>query len=281
MKPLYILKIGGSVATYKNKPGASVRKKLLQEIAQAISQAKKKKAFDLILIHGAGAAGHQLAHKYRLKDGTVNSKEKWKGAFESRLANQELNNAITKIFNSLGLRVTPVHTASTIIQENKDIIDCNIRIIKETLRWDCIPLLYGEMVFDTKLGMSVCSGDAIAPYLAKRLAVKKIFFASDIDGIFDRDPHLNKNAVLLKETNLISIKKDAKLTDSHNVDVTGGLRGKIAKLNSAKMKSLNVIEIFNGLGSENFKKVLLEEEFPHTKISIKKTALSRHGKLVK
>lgn len=195
------------MATHKNKLGASVRKKLLQEIAQAIMDAKKGNVFDLILIHGAGAAGHQLAHKYGLKDGVENSGEKWKGAFESRLVNQELNNSITKIFNSAGLRITPVHTASVIVQENKKIINCNLQIIKEALIWNCIPLLYGEMVFDTKLGMSICSGDAIAPYLAKKFNAKKILFASDVDGIFDRNPHLHKNATLLEKINLASIKK--------------------------------------------------------------------------
>jgi isopentenyl phosphate kinase len=272
MKPLYILKIGGSVATYKNRLGVSVRKKLLQGIAQAIASAKKKKNFDLILIHGAGAAGHQLAHKYGLRDGVRNGEEKWKGAFESRLVNQRLNNAITEIFNSAGLRITPTHTASVIIQENKRIIDCNLRIIKEALSWDCIPLLYGEMVFDSKLGMSICSGDAIAPYLAKELDVKKIFFASDVDGIFDQDPHLYKNAILLEEINLANIKKASRLTGSHNTDVTGGLGGKIACLNS-NVKSLEAVEIFNGLLSENFKKAILEEKFPHTKIIIKKDGL--------
>lgn len=41
-------------------------------------------------------------------------------------------------------------------------------------------------------------------------------------------------------------------------------------MNSGGIKSLEIVEIFNGLKSENFEKVLLEEKFPHTKISIKK-----------
>jgi isopentenyl phosphate kinase len=266
MKPLYIIKIGGSVATHKNRLGVSVRKKLLREIAEAIAETKKKKDFDMILIHGAGAAGHQLAHKYDLKNGVRDNQEKWQGAFESRLVNQRLNNAIAKIFNSAGLRITPAHTASVIIQENKKIAHCNLQLIKEALRWNCIPLLYGEMVFDTKLGMSICSGDAIAPYLAEKLTVNKIFFATDVDGIFDRDPHMHKNASLLKEIDLMNIKKNAKLTKSHNVDVTGGLEGKIASLNSDSANSLRVVEIFNGLLSENFKRAISGENFAHTKI---------------
>lgn len=258
------------MATFKHRPGISVRKNLLRKIAQAIASSRKEKDFRLILIHGAGGAGHQLAHKYGLKDGIGKSDKKWLGAFESRLANQQLDTAITQIFTSAGLRITPAHTASIIIQKNKRIFDCNIRIIEEALRWDCIPLIYGEMVFDTELGMSICSGDAIAPYLAEKLAAEKIFFASDIEGVFDQDPHRYKNAKLVERIGLAHIRKAAKLTESHNTDVTGGLKGKISQLDLGSSKSLESIEIFNGLKSDNFKKILLGEKFPHTKIYIKK-----------
>ena len=85
MKPLYILKIGGSVATYKNRPGFSVRSSLLKKIAISIREAQKKENFDLILIHGAGAAGHQLAKQYGLQRGTGKNQKKMHGAFLCRI----------------------------------------------------------------------------------------------------------------------------------------------------------------------------------------------------
>ena len=273
MKPLYILKIGGSVATYKNKLGVSVRKELLEKSAIAIKKARDKKDFNLILIHGAGAAGHQLAHKYNLQDGARNNKQKWKGSFESRLVNQELNKRITEIFVFAGLPITPIHTASVIIQKNKKIFDFNLKTIEESLRWGCIPLLYGEMVFDKNLGMTICSGDVIAPYLAKKMKAKKIFFASDIEGIFDKDPHLHKDAKLIENIQMTDIKKIAQLTGSHNIDTTGGLNGKIK--NFQKFNVSDSIEIFNGLRSENFEKVILENYFPHTKLFLKRKTTRR------
>lgn len=258
------------MATFKNKPGISVRKNLLRKIAKTIISAKKKKDFDLILIHGAGAAGHQLAHRYNLRDGAISNKQGWIGSFESRLVNQKLDISITEILTSAGLRITPIHTASAIIQKNKDISHFDIQPIKEALKWDCIPLLYGEMVFDTEIGMSICSGDIIAPHLASKLNVEKMFFASDIDGIFDRDPHQYKSATLIEKIELDQITKNAQLGKSHNIDTTDGLRGKISKLDTKYMGSLTSVEIFNGLKSSNFEKILLGGKFPHTIINIKK-----------
>src|SRR3989304_370250 len=98
MSPLYILKIGGSVATHKNRPSVAPRRALLSQIARAIKESQKKRKFDLILIHGAGGSGHRLAKKYGLQKGTGTNKQKWHGALLSRLTNQKLNAEITKIF---------------------------------------------------------------------------------------------------------------------------------------------------------------------------------------
>jgi len=168
MKPLYILKIGGSVATYKNCSGFSVRRNLLKKIACSIRGAQEKGGFDLILIHGAGAVGHRLAHRYKLQKGTENNEEKWHGAFLSRFANQKLDVAVAESLCKGGLKIASIHTASAIIQKKGRISSCNLEIIKESLSKKCIPLLYGEMVFDKELGMTICSGDAIAPYLAEK-----------------------------------------------------------------------------------------------------------------
>ncbi|MDQ1283947.1 MAG: isopentenyl phosphate kinase [Patescibacteria group bacterium] len=266
MKPIYILKIGGSVATYKNRLGMSTRKTLLKEIGRSIKKALRKDSFGLILIHGAGAMGHQLAKKYNLAEGTGINPKKWRGALISRLVNNKLNVDITEILVSQGLRIAPVHTATAIIQKNKKIDHCDLEIIKEALCQGCIPLLYGEMVFDVELGMSICSGDAIAPYLAEKLGAQKIFFASDIDGVFTKDPHVYKGARLVKKINLKDVSRKASLTDSHNIDTTGGLLGKIQKLDAKFGNRLKSIEIFNGFQKDNYEKIFAGKDFSHTVI---------------
>lgn len=270
MHPLYILKLGGSIVTHKNRAGASIRKKLVREIAKNLRLVLREKKIDLILLHGAGSAGHQLAHKYNLREGVNGKKERWNGAFLSRLTNQRLNWEITNLLTKAGLRITPIHTASIITQKNGKISRCYLETIQEALKQNCLPLLYGEMVFDQTSGMTICSGDAIAPYLAKKLQAEKIFFASDIDGVFTADPHVKKNATLIENVFLADINQRAALSASHNVDVTDGLLGKIKNLLISHSSKLQTVEIFNGLKAGNFLKILRSQNFPHTTIYLKK-----------
>lgn len=248
-----------------------MRTGLLRKIARSIKKAREEKDFDLVLIHGAGAAGHQLAKRYGLESGVLGDENKFKGSLLCNLEIQKLDNAVFEIFISCGMGIFPVHTSSVIIQKNKKITYFDTRMIEESLRRGCPPMLYGEMVFDAVLDLSACSGDAIAVFLARKMGAEKIFFASDIDGIFDRDPHRHKDAKLVENIGLEEILNSDKIeiSGSHSVDVTGGLFGKIKSLGLKHGASLETVEIFNGLDGKNFENVLLSKNFPHTVIKIK------------
>jgi len=119
------------------------------------------------------------------------------------------------------------------------------------------------MVFDETLGMSICSGDAIAMVLAKYYNAEKIIYASDIDGVFDSDPHVHFDANLINNINLKSliVNDDIALSGSHNVDVTGGLANKILSLTSIGMsKSLKKVIVCNGLKPNIIKKAFSDNE---------------------
>lgn len=257
-KKLIVLKIGGSVITYKNRTGTFLRRKTLAHITQEISEVTRtNKNLQLILIHGAGSGGHQLAQQYDLANGTGNDPKKWRGAILTRIANQKLNLKLFEIFSSANLRIIPVHTASVVIQKNKTIDSFAVDAIDQALQNNCIPLLYGELVFDTELGMSILSGDTSAFFLAKKYDAEQVLFASDIDGIFDKDPHRYNDAQIIRATKLSDLleNKNIALEGSHSVDVTGGLANKISELTKQGFsKSLKNVIVFNGLKPGNFKR---------------------------
>lgn len=266
-KQLYIMKIGGSIATNKQSAKRSVRKELLFAIARSIKESQEKGGFDLVLIHGAGSFGHVLAQKYALKSGTGEDPRKVRGALLSRIANQGLDADITKIVFRAGLRIVPVHTASVITQDRGRIVTFDFCALRLALEKGYVPLLYGDMVFDETLGMSICSGDTIAASAALELRAQKIFFASDIDGVFDRDPHLFADAQLIERMTLGDIHGVGNISHSHSVDATGGLLGKLNSLLEIRGSATERIELFNGFFPENYRKALLGEPFPHSSIS--------------
>ncbi len=269
--PLIILKIGGSVATYKNRASLSVRVSLMKKVALALQSSLKEKPCRLILIHGSGSAGHRLARDFDLRHGTGDNPQKIEAALLSQRANQKLNSILADTCIASGLPVVSVHSASIIVQNNSVMEYFSTETITHALAHGQIPLLYGEMVPDTLLNFSICSGDTIASFLAQKFSAEKICFASDIDGIFTQDPHRFPRATLIEHLPFEMLNTQSGITGSHSVDVTGGLGGKIQKLAPLRYSSVKQIEIFNGLDANHYHSVLLNHPFPHTTITFSDT----------
>ena len=264
--PLIMLKIGGSVATRKDRESLSVRTSLMRKTAQALRSGLEEKPCRLILIHGSGSAGHRLAHDFDLRYCTGNDTKKIQAALLSQRANQRLDAMLKDIFVDAGLPIVSVHSASVIIQNNSVIENFSTKTIAHALNHGQIPLLYGEMVPDTLLNFSVCSGDTIASFLAQKFTAEKICFASDIDGIFTGDPHRFPDATLIERLDFERLGTQSGITGSHSVDVTGGLGGKLEQLDPLRDSSVRSVEIFNGLKAEHYRDILLELPFLHTTI---------------
>lgn len=268
MKKLCVLKIGGSVATYKESPIHTVREDVLPDIFTTLAILQKKQDIQLILIHGAGGHVHHLAHTFDLTTGTQGNPVKTAGALETQAAVTHLHNEIIKIGVTCGLSLQSIPTHSVITQTDRKIHVCSTQQIKNVLGENGIPVLYGDMVVDTTLGMSVCSGDAVAAYLCTVLPVTHMFFATDVDGIYTHDPHTDSTATLVEWFSFSDSKRNVFLTQSHNKDTTGGLQGKMKECSTLfdTSSTLKELHIFNGLHSENYRKVLCDEVFPHSHI---------------
>ncbi len=267
MQKLYVLKIGGSVATEKGRETPRVRRALLKKIFEKCAHALKiDPSLSLIIVHGAGSFGHTLAHTYRLREGTYAHKDGKQGAAYTRASVQRLNTEILDIALSAGLPTLTLHTGALIAQKRGHIETLHTAPLTSALKEKYVPILYGDMVFDSALGMSVCSGDAIVADIVKYFPISKVFFASDVDGIYTKDPHRDTHAILLETLSLRNM-SEVTLGASHNTDVTGGLKGKIdACKDLFKKSSLKEIHVFNGLAEENFAKIFAGEAFPHTTV---------------
>ena len=272
MKKTYILKIGGSVLTVKSASQAKLRQVLTTRIGEALGRAYDPKKMCLILIHGVGSFGHLHAHTHGLAQGTKGAPKKLPRTLENNTLNQLLSSRIAKIFQSGGFPVASINTASVAINHEGKLQALATDAIENALRIGAIPMLHGDMVFDSSWGMSVCSGDTLIPFLAKKFDVEKIFFASDVDGIFSCDPHKFKHAQFIKETSLDDLLsgKSITLAGSHHTDVTDGFRGKFGVFQNHSFTHLKKIHIFNGLNPKNFTDIFKADFSLGTKILIKK-----------
>ena len=85
-----LLKLGGSIVTFKNKP-VSVNKKAIERISKQLRKVKKP----LIVVHGGGSFGHYYSVRYDMH--TRPARYNLHGISVVRSSMVELNNHIVKI----------------------------------------------------------------------------------------------------------------------------------------------------------------------------------------
>lgn len=231
---IIILKIGGSVITYKERERPKVNYQNLKRIIDQLLRLNKK----FVLIHGAGSFGHPIVEKTGIDKGIRKESDLIAFAETQRLQN-ELNCLITKELIKKGLPAFPCQASSHAMMRGGRLLKMNFGIIKNLLKLSLIPVLYGVPAFDKKMGCSILSGDQIATFLARKIKADKIIMATDVDGIFSADPKKYKNAKRIKEINRKNFQGVKKiLGGSLANDVTGGMLGKVLELSKIAKKGI-------------------------------------------
>ena len=227
-KNLVILKIGGSVITDKKHNKKIINKKKLKRIIKEIAYAKNKNNFSLIIIHGAGSFGHKIAKSFDFKNGYKN-RSQIKAISDISLDLKKLNIEILKHLKRENIFSITFAQSSAWKMTNKRLCNCDLSIINKYLQLNLTPILYGDILIDSKLGFSILSGDQIVCYLAKKLHAERVLIGTDLDGIFESDPKINKNAKLIKKVDRNNI-KNLSLGQSLSTDITNGMKGKVDEL---------------------------------------------------
>lgn len=244
MKNLIVIKIGGSVITDKTKSEPTLRKSVIKDLAKQIAKLYKQN-YSIVLVHGAGSFGHPIVKRFNLHLGMKTDEQKQ--AFAQTLLNMKQLNGI--VIESLQKQLVPavgLHPHNFITQQSGKITKFNTNQIKNLIKQKIVPVLHGDGVIDLDQGCSIISGDTIVPYIAKKLKAQKVYFLTDVDGIYDSDPKQNPNAKLIPHITDKNLKEILKgITQNNPNDVTGEMSGKVLVIKN----NLKRIPIFitNGL----------------------------------
>lgn len=65
-------------------------------------------------------------------------------------------------------------------------------------------MVHGDAVFDAEKITRILSGDKLSEVLCQALKPEFCVFVTDVDGVFDKPPSLNKDAQVLKEIQVAS-----------------------------------------------------------------------------
>ncbi len=221
---LYFLKLGGSLITDKSQPHTvqpDVLKRAAQEIADAL---RLRQDLRLVIGHGSGSFGHVPAERYGTRDG-VTSAAGWWGFVEVFREARALNQLVLEALLDAGLPVIAFPPSAAIIAAGGQIQSWDLRPFQAALVTGLIPLVQGDVIFDTSLGGTILSTEEIFSYLATELKPQRILLAGIEAGVWQDYPARQQIAAEITPATLD--RQNSTLGGASAIDVTGGMRKKV------------------------------------------------------
>ncbi|MFX1267533.1 MAG: type 2 isopentenyl-diphosphate Delta-isomerase [Promethearchaeota archaeon] len=262
---IYLLKLGGSLLTDKNKP-LSLREDVINSTIEQIIESNKK----IVLIHGGGSFGHPIAKNYQLSEGLNTSiKNQVLGLSKTHEAMNKLNTIIINKFLKKNYPVLSISPSTIFIKRSQQFVLNSTDPIEISLRLGVLPILYGDIVLEKDGSFSIISGDDIILELCKTLKnfeVEKVIFAIEKDGIYVKD---GTNIEFASEIDFDELKSIELAELEHKIDVTGGIGRKFEIVK--QIAKLNIpVQIINGLKKNRVLKSLKNQKLVCTNISLSK-----------
>ncbi|MBD3405592.1 MAG: hypothetical protein GF411_05600 [Candidatus Lokiarchaeota archaeon] len=251
MNSYSMVKLGGSVITYKNQSPPKSNREIIRQIATEITHISNP----MIFVLGGGAHGHQAAHKFGYNDSSTSKSTLLSGIPLIRHNMTILSLDVESIFNSLGIPSVVVSPFNFVMLQDGVPLSFPVDIILKILESGCNVLIHGDVCYDLSKGSAILSGDTIIAEITKKLPIDSIFVGTDVDGIFIEDPKENPSATFIPKIERFNLEQVLSMVGpSKSKDVTGGMLRKIQELVHISKNSRTII--FNLLVPGRLKSLL-------------------------
>ncbi|MEX2160366.1 MAG: isopentenyl phosphate kinase [Anaerolineales bacterium] len=261
---MIFLKLGGSLITEKDQP-STARLDLIQRAASEIAAARAvDPGLRLLLGHGSGSFGHFPAKRHNTREG-VHSEGQWRGFIDVWQQAAALNHIVMDALAAGGLPALAFPPSAMVTAEDGHVGNWDLAPIRAALNAGLLPVVYGDVAFDSVRGGTILSTEDLFIYLAKALLPQSVLLAGDEEGVYADYPQAPR--LIEKITPASYAKIAAGLQGAVAPDVTGGMAGKVqAMLGLVKQIPGCKVHIFSGLVPGNLA-LALKGEPPGTLIS--------------
>ena len=250
---MIFLKLGGSLIT--DKTGVErVHHEVLARLAAEIAEARAVQPdLQILLGHGSGSFGHVAAAKYGTRAG-VQTADQWHGFAEVSSAASRLSKIVTDALLTAGVPAVSFQPSASAVCENGRITQIATAPIHHALTHNLVPVIHGDVAFDTKCGGTIMSTEEIMMALAVELRPSWLLLAGITDGVYDSQQQIIPT---ITQANFAQIQ--SALGGSHGTDVTGGMASKVQTMLGLVTSHQHLsIRIFSGLQKGLLKSLLLE-----------------------
>lgn len=242
MTPTLFLKLGGSLIT--DKTGVEeVRGPILTRLAQEIRRAREADPqLKLVLGHGSGSFGHVHGARHGTRQG-VKTAEQWHGFVQVSSAASRLNEFVMAALLEAGIPALSLQPSASAVCEDGQITELTAQPVQMALQAGLLPVIFGDVAFDTVRGGTIISTEEVMMALADVLRPSWLLLAGETPGVLDLQGQV---VPLISEANLEQIAPA--LGGSRGTDVTGGMAGKVrSMLDLVAAQPQMQIRIFSGL----------------------------------
>jgi isopentenyl phosphate kinase len=223
------VKLGGSVITDKagrEAADAPLIARLAAEVAEARAASP---GLRLLLGHGSGSFGHHYAARYGVHRGLPPDGDVTGLALTAGAA-LRLNRIVVDALLAAGVPALALQPSASLRSSGGQIVEWQTAQIGRALQLGLVPVIHGDVAFDDAQGSAIVSTEALLAHLAEatELRPSRVILVGE-DAVYSADPRANPGAErvpLITAANLAAVLGGA--SGSHAVDVTGGMRSKLA-----------------------------------------------------
>jgi isopentenyl phosphate kinase len=223
-----LLKLGGALLT--DKAGVeALHGDRLERLAAEVAQAGAAGAGDLVLAHGSGSFAHVAVRR----SGYHRDPADLAAAAEVSAAARRLNVHVVEALLRAGLAAVAVPGSLLARCRGGRIEALRVDLVATWLAAGALPVTYGDVAVDATQGTAIAGTEDLVSGLAIALAARRVVLASDVDGVFEADPHAHPQAQAIP---LLGPRRAAALgtalgaARAGTVDVTGGMAQKVASM---------------------------------------------------
>jgi isopentenyl phosphate kinase len=282
MTELVFLKLGGSLITDKTLPYTPHLDKLADLAAQIFRARQTHPNLSLVLGHGSGSFGHTAAKAYQTRKGVKPSPltplplgdgdslpspggswagdegAYWSGFAEVWYQATALNRFAMEALHAAGVPSLALAPVAAVTASDGQVSGWNLGPVRMALAAGLVPVVYGDVIFDTQRGGTILSTEDLFAHLARELHPQRVLLAGLEGAVWADFPERQIRVEKITPASFHEVK--AGVGASHGADVTGGMASKVQQMLDLVQAVPGLkAQIFSGEAGGNVEKALAGE----------------------
>ena len=187
LQSILLLKLGGSLITDKTSP-RTLRPDTLARVVEEISSAyQEQPSLKMILGHGAGSFAHVSAKHHNTRQG-VKTPAEWRGFAEVWWDASTLNRYVMEALRAAGLPALSLPASASVTAQDGKVLNWDLGPLRAALSAGLLPVIYGDVIFDTHLGGTILSTEDLFAHLARQFRSRRMLLAGIEPGVWEEFP---------------------------------------------------------------------------------------------